>query len=58
MLVIKIELWPYGDSSKATLLGQGTITNDRSSSDPKEDGNYDFTFKTIGDGSCVWKIGR
>ena len=27
MIVIKIEIWPHGDMSKARLLGVGTITN-------------------------------
>jgi len=27
MLVIKIEIWPHGDMTKARLLGVGTIAN-------------------------------
>lgn len=27
MLVVRIELWPYGDSSRARTLAVGTITN-------------------------------
>lgn len=39
MLVIKIELWPYGQEDKKQLLGQMIIANDGMSDSPKR-GNY------------------
>lgn len=39
MLVIKMELWPYGQEDKKQLLGQMIIANDGMSNSP-ERGNY------------------
>lgn len=38
MIVIKVELWPFGDESRAKTLGQGHIYNDASGSSTR--GNY------------------
>lgn len=43
MLVIKIELWPYGDQSKSKILGTSLICNDGTGD--KETGNYYAVFK-------------
>lgn len=40
MLVVKMELWPWGQEDKKKLLGQMIIANDGMSSDPKNYGNY------------------
>ena len=39
MIVINIELWPYGDKKKRTTLAFGTIINDATGTE--EHGNYD-----------------
>ena len=39
MLVIKIELWPFGDESRKKVLGLATIVNDGTGT--HELGNYD-----------------
>lgn len=43
MLAIKIELWPYGDQSKAKVLGMCMIANDGTGD--QETGNYYAIFK-------------
>lgn len=43
MIVIKVELWPYGFEKNKKLLGYGVITNDGTGT--KERGNYKAAFK-------------
>lgn len=43
MVVIKVELWPYGDESKKRTLATGAIANDGTSDDNRY-GNYNFDF--------------
>lgn len=38
MLVVKIELWPHGDESRARVLGRAEIANDGSGTRTR--GNY------------------
>jgi len=45
MIVIRIELWPDGDMSKARILGHGTITNTGGSN---TFGSYKAFFKSTG----------
>ena len=40
MLVVKIELWPFGHEAAAREIGRMTITNDGTSDNPRR-GNYD-----------------
>lgn len=42
MLVIKVELWPYGDEKNKEVIGTGVIVNDGSGS--AQVGNYDVLF--------------
>jgi len=46
MVVVKIELWPHGDESKARPLGVMHISNDRTGTN--EIGNYDVELKHAG----------
>jgi hypothetical protein len=48
MLVVKIEFWPFGDQSKAKVIGKAEIANDATS--PSTDiGNYDIRIVQSGD---------
>ncbi len=47
MIVITIELWPGGDSSKARILGRGSIANTGGSN---EVGSYRAFFHSTGPG--------
>ena len=38
MIYVRIEIWPYGDKTKARLLGQAFIANDASGTPTR--GNY------------------
>ncbi len=50
MLVIRIEIWPHGDMSKARILGVGTIAN--TGQGTNEVGRYRAFFDSAGpDGS-------
>jgi hypothetical protein len=42
MLVIKVELWPYGDSDERVTLATGAIVNDGTGTATK--GNYKAVF--------------
>lgn len=47
MVVIKVELWPRGNSKEAELIGMATIINDGSS--PRDTrGNYNYSFSKRG----------
>ena len=48
MIVIKIEIWPQGDMSKARILGVGTITN--TGQGKPELGQYEAFFDSTGPG--------
>jgi len=59
MLVVKIELWPKGDKSKAETIGVLTIANDGTGSTGS--GNYDCALSHSGKyfgKAGVWKTGR
>ena len=56
MIVIKVELWPHGDSSKARSLGIGLITNDNTGNGTS--GNYFVELLTAGQQSRKWKSGK
>ena len=53
MIVVTIELWPYGFSTNKKILGRGIIFND-GTGDQKV-GNYGF--KLWGKRNAVWKEG-
>lgn len=55
MLVIKIELWPRGDETKAKELGRAFIANDASGG--HEVGNYNVRLRRAGDADD-WRRGR
>lgn len=56
MIVIKVELWPYGHESKAKEIGRMHIINDGSSDNPKRD-NYLVKLLRRGSTSTVRKEG-
>ena len=59
MIVIKIEIWPHGDTSKARILGVGTIAN--TGQGTPELGRYRAFFDSIGPGGSQHReaaIGR
>lgn len=59
MVVVRIELWPGGDESKARSLGTATITNNASGNDVN--GNYDVALSHSGiyiDRPGVWRTGK
>lgn len=59
MVVVKIELWPHGDESKARPLGVMHIINDGTGT--VEAGNYDVELKHAGNyfgKPGNWRTGR
>lgn len=48
MIVIKIEIWPHGDMSKARILGVGTIAN--TGQGTNQVGQYEAFFDSMGPG--------
>lgn len=59
MIVIKVEMWPLGDESKAYEIGRGVIANDGTGTD--ERGNYDVRLlksDVYAKRPGVWKKGR
>lgn len=56
MLVIKIELWPGGDQTKAEEIHRAYIANDGTGSDSR--GNYKFFVFRKGSKSRVLRKGR
>lgn len=53
MLVVKVELWPFGDESRMKELARGFIWNDATGTSTR--GNYQFVLK---DGrGRKWKTG-
>lgn len=53
MLVVKVEIWPYGDQLKARTLGTAKIANDGSGDECT--GNYNVV---LSNAVRVWKRGR
>lgn len=53
MLVIRIEIWPDGNMSKARILGHGTISN--ISPDTLELGSYEASFDSMGPGGPIYR---
>lgn len=47
VIVVKVELWPHGDSTRASTLGIATITNDGTAPDTMT-GNYDVRLGKFG----------
>ncbi len=59
MLVIKIELWPGGDESRASLVSEARLFNDGSHPDHPRRGNYEVRLGGQGRGAGrVWRRGR
>jgi len=60
MVVVRIELWPFGQQDKSRLLGVVKIANDLSGD--KKYGNYvvdlSHAGKYLGKKKGVWKSGR
>ena len=60
MIVVKIELWPYGDHTKSRLLGVCSIANDGTGD--KKHGNYNVELshagKYLSKNKGTWKRGR
>lgn len=60
MIVVRIELWPFGDHTKKRLLGVATICNDLSGD--KKRGNYNVELSHAGKylqkKKGMWKKGR
>ena len=56
MIVIKVEIWPYGDASKARSLGVAVIVNDGTGR--ATSGNYSVHLSTAGDHARKWKSGK
>ena len=60
MVVVKIELWPFGDPEKARLLGVAKIANDLSGDEKY--GNYSVDLshagKYLDKKKGIWKKGR
>lgn len=60
MVVVRIELWPYGDPTKSRLLGVASISNDGTGT--LQNGNYNVELshagKYIAIKKGVWKKGR
>lgn len=56
MVVVRVELWPGGDRSKARLLGEARIANDGGQ---RTDSRGDYTVELSKfNGTGVWKRGR
>ncbi len=55
MIVIKVEIWPYGDESKAKHEGTVVIFNDLSGTESK--GNYEYAISKWGRPTHIWKRG-
>lgn len=51
MIVVKVELWPHGDKSKASCLGGIIISNDGTGTDTRR--NYVVTLHSRGDSTRV-----
>ena len=56
MLVVTVELWPFGDASRKTVLGIAKIANDGTGSPSL--GNYTAEIHKGDHLSRVWKRGR
>ena len=56
MLVIKIELWPFGRKENAKTLFVGTVGNDLSGTSTS--GNYNVRLYQKGSAKKIWKEGR
>ena len=56
MLVVKVELWPFGNREKAELLGVAHIVNDGTGTD--EIGNYKVRIASGVDANSWWKQGH
>lgn len=59
MVIVKIELWPHGDESRATPLGTIKITNDGTGNEAF--GNYDVSLSHSGryvTRPGTWKRGK
>lgn len=65
MIVVRVEMWPQGDKTRAYPLALMTMTNDGTGS--KTEGNYDVALSHAGihyppkdapPDKVVWKIGR
>jgi hypothetical protein len=59
MVVVKIEIWPHGDESKAREIGRAKIANDNSGTSAL--GNYEIELSHSGAYAGrpgVWKRGR
>jgi hypothetical protein len=57
MLVIHVEIWPYGDRSRRRRLGTAKIANDGKSLNPFY-GDYDVTILKEDSEKVVWKSGK
>lgn len=55
MIVVRVELWPQGDKSKARCLGEAEIAN---VGDTQQAGDYDVRLLKWGAGRRTWKAGR
>jgi hypothetical protein len=55
MIIVRVELWPRGDKSKARCLGEAEIANVGGT---KEIGDYDVRLLKWGAGRRTWKKGR
>lgn len=59
VLVVKIELWPGGDESRARLLTLGHIYNDGSHEDHPRRGNYEVRLNgQRSNWNGLWRTGR
>lgn len=56
MIKVIIELWPRGDESRKSVLGEIDICNDGKSKNPRI-GNYNARLKKFG-GKGTWKSGN
>lgn len=57
MIVIKVELWPFGSEERAEEIGRMTITNDGTSRNPMR-GDYNTKIMRRGTTDKVQKQGR
>jgi hypothetical protein len=56
MIVVRVELWPFGNQARAIPLGTATITNDGSGG--LHVGNYNAEFSKRGAKASTWKSSR
>lgn len=57
MIIVKVELWPWGQESKAKEIGRMTIANDGTSNSSKR-GNYNVKIMRRGTTNTVIKQKR